>query len=112
MRIDEFQVVELEGSPSVRELLGQDIGTEVSLILVDMPPGDSVRLHRHAYAEIFIIQSGEATYRIGAETLGVKAPRILVVPARVPHAFVNTGKENLKQVDIHLSPKFITDWLE
>jgi mannose-6-phosphate isomerase-like protein (cupin superfamily) len=110
--MSELNVIELDGTPAIRELLGQDIGTDVSLILVDMPPGDSVRLHRHAYAEIFIVQSGSATYRVGEETMEVRAPRILVVPAGVAHAFTNTGAERLKQVDIHLSPKFVTEWLE
>jgi len=41
----------------------------------------------------------------------VHAARTLIVPATVAHAFVNSGETRLKQVDIHLSPKFITEWL-
>jgi mannose-6-phosphate isomerase-like protein (cupin superfamily) len=41
----------------------------------------------------------------------VVAPRTLIGPANVPHAFSNVGEAHLKQVDIHLSPKFITEWL-
>jgi mannose-6-phosphate isomerase-like protein (cupin superfamily) len=77
-----------------------------------MPPGDGVRLHRHAYDEIFIVQEGSATYRVGEETLEVEAPRTLIVRAGVAHAFINTGSGRLKQVDIHLSPRFVTEWLE
>jgi len=29
----------------------------------------------------------------------------------VPHSFTNVGDARLKQVDIHLSSKFITEWL-
>jgi mannose-6-phosphate isomerase-like protein (cupin superfamily) len=29
----------------------------------------------------------------------------------VPHGFTNVGDVRLKQVDIHMSPKFITEWL-
>jgi mannose-6-phosphate isomerase-like protein (cupin superfamily) len=94
------------------EFEGQSHGTSVSIILVDMPPGDKVRLHRHPYAEIFIVQEGRASYTVGSSTIDVVAPRTLIVPATVPHAFVNTGNQRLKQVDIHLSPKFITEWLQ
>ena len=90
----------------------QNQDTEISFIWVDMPPGGSVRLHQHPYKEIFIIQSGAATYTIGAATLQAHAGQILIVPANTPHKFVNTGARPLQQVDIHLSPRFITEWLE
>jgi len=90
----------------------QNQGVEISFIWVDMPPGGSVRLHQHPYPEIFIIQSGTATYTAGADTLQAHAGQILIVPANTPHKFVNTGGTPLQQVDIHLSPRFITEWLE
>ena len=36
--------------------------SEVSFIWVDMPPGGIVRLHKHPYKEIFIIQEGVSTF--------------------------------------------------
>lgn len=86
--------------------------TEISFIWVDMPPGDRVRLHKHPYKEIFIIQEGEATYTVGSETLAARAGQIIIVPAEQPHRFVNSGEGRLKQVDIHLSKQTITHWLE
>ena len=106
------QDVELKQFPSTREFIGEDFATGVCFILVEMPPGDGVRLHRHAYDEIFIVQEGSATYRVGEQTLEVEAPQTLIVRAGVAHAFTNTGSAQLKQVDIHLSPRFITEWLE
>jgi mannose-6-phosphate isomerase-like protein (cupin superfamily) len=94
------------------ELEGERYGAAVSFILVDMPPGAGVRLHRHPYEEIFIVQGGQASYTIGSSTLAVTAPRVVIVPAGVPHAFVNSGDDPLRQVDIHASPRFITEWLE
>ncbi|HYA99319.1 MAG TPA: hypothetical protein VED37_03800 [Ktedonobacteraceae bacterium] len=41
-----------------------------------------------------------------------KAGQIAIVPAGVPHKFVNSGSGRLLQVDIHHSPRFITHWLE
>ncbi len=86
--------------------------TEVSFIWVDMPAGDGVRLHQHPYKEIFIVQEGKATYTVGSTTLNAHTGQIIIVPANTPHKFRNTGKGELKQVDIHVSPKFITEWLE
>ena len=86
--------------------------TAVSFIWVDMPPGGRVRLHKHPYTEIFILQEGAATFTVGSATLQAHAGHIIMVPANTPHKFVNTGNRQLKQVDIHVSRQFITDWLE
>ena len=83
-----------------------------SLIFVDGPPGSGPRLHRHPYAEIFVIQEGQATFTVGAEVIAVRAGQILVAPAGIPHKFVNTGDGPLRQLDIHLSARFDTEWLE
>jgi mannose-6-phosphate isomerase-like protein (cupin superfamily) len=32
---------------------------------------------------------------------------IVVIPANMPHRFVNSGKTPLRQINIHASPKFI-----
>jgi mannose-6-phosphate isomerase-like protein (cupin superfamily) len=86
--------------------------TEVSFIWVDMPPGGSVRLHKHPYKEIFIVQEGVSTFTVDSTTLQAHAGQIIIVPADVPHKFVNNGDGQLKQIDIHISKEFITDWLE
>lgn len=88
----------------------QDIN--LSFIWVDMPPGEGVRLHKHPYPEIFIIQEGSATYTVGSTTVEAHAGQVILVPAETPHKFVNTGSTQLKQVDIHQNPKYITEWLE
>ena len=36
---------------------------------------------------------------------------ILAAPAGVPHRFVNSGDGPLRQIDIHVSPRFETEWL-
>jgi len=86
--------------------------TEVSFIWVDMPPGGFVRLHKHPYKEIFIIQEGVGTFTVGSETLEAHAGQVIIVPAEVPHKFTNLSNKPLKQVDIHVNKEFITDWLE
>jgi len=86
--------------------------TEVSFIWVEMAPGKGVRLHKHPYKEIFIIQEGRATFTVGTIELEARKGQIIIVPAETPHKFMNTGDQDLKQVDIHSSPLFITQWLE
>lgn len=86
--------------------------TEVSFIWVDMPPGASIRLHKHPYQEIFIVQEGISRFVVGASTIDAHAGQIILVPAQVPHKFMNAGNTRLKQIDIHVSKQYQTDWLE
>ena len=86
--------------------------TEVSFIWVDLPPQGVVRLHKHPYPEIFIIQEGIATFTVGTTTLEAHTGQIIIVPADMPHKFMNNSDRPLKQIDIHVSNQFITHWLE
>jgi mannose-6-phosphate isomerase-like protein (cupin superfamily) len=86
--------------------------TNVSFIWVDMPPGGAIRLHKHPYEEIFIIQEGLATFTVGSATLEARAGQVIIVPADVPHKFTNLSDKQLKQIDIHVNKQFITHWLE
>jgi mannose-6-phosphate isomerase-like protein (cupin superfamily) len=85
---------------------------EVSFIWVDMPPGGAIGLHQHPYPEIFIIQDGVATFTVGSTTLEAHTGQVIIVPAGLPHKFMNTSDRPLKQIDIHVSKQFITHWLE
>ena len=87
-------------------------GAPVSIILVDVPPGDGPRLHRHPYMEVFIVQEGTAMFTVGDATYDVGAGQIVIAPADAPHAFVNSGTGPLRQTDIHCHDRFITEWLE
>jgi mannose-6-phosphate isomerase-like protein (cupin superfamily) len=86
--------------------------TAITFIIVDAAPGEGVKLHSHPYAEIFIVQEGNGLFTIGDKTIEATGSQILIVPPNVPHKFINTGSGKLQQVDIHLNPKFITQWLE
>ena len=91
---------------------GEHGNTSVSFIYVDMTPGRGPRLHRHAYDEIFIILEGNATFTVGDEVVEVSAGDVLVGPANIPHKFVNSGPGPLRQVDIHITERIETEWLE
>jgi mannose-6-phosphate isomerase-like protein (cupin superfamily) len=103
---------ELPQSNFSRELEGYlHGGVGLSLILVDVEPGRGPSLHRHDYDEVFIVQEGLATFVAGEVEREVAAGEIVIVPAGVPHRFWNSGDGPLRQVDIHLSERFVTEWL-
>jgi mannose-6-phosphate isomerase-like protein (cupin superfamily) len=91
-------------------LQGHHLGAGVSLIVVDAPPGSGPKLHRHPYEEVFVVQEGTATFTSGDETIEAKGGQ--VVPAGVAHKFVNSGTGRPRQVDVHASERFVTEWLE
>jgi len=53
-----------------------------------------------------------STFDDGVSTVEVGPGRMAVVDAGQPHGFKNRGDGVLRQIDIHLSPRFITEWLE
>jgi mannose-6-phosphate isomerase-like protein (cupin superfamily) len=94
------------------EFQGRLLGASVSVLVVDAPPGGGPRLHRHPYEEVFVVQEGNATFTAGEETIEVSGGQVVVVPGGVAHKFVNSGDGRLRQVDIHASDRFVTEWLE
>jgi mannose-6-phosphate isomerase-like protein (cupin superfamily) len=70
------------------------------------------KLHRHPYKEVFIVQEGSVTFTAGDDIIEASGGQVIVVPAGVPHKFINSGNGPLRQVDIHASERFITEWLE
>ena len=104
---------DLSPSEIAYEFVGYDHGAiGASVIVVDAPPGSGPRLHKHPYAEIFVVLEGQATFTAGEAVIEAVGGQIVVVPAGVPHRFVNSGTGPLRQVDIHPNGQFITEWLD
>jgi mannose-6-phosphate isomerase-like protein (cupin superfamily) len=112
MQMRVIRQADLPWSAIAHELVGDDHDLDISVILVDSEPGRGPSLHKHPYAEVFIVLEGEATVSGGDEELVARAGDILIVPAGEPHGFVSSGDGPLRQIDIHLSPRFETEWLE
>jgi mannose-6-phosphate isomerase-like protein (cupin superfamily) len=103
---------ELPGDVISRDFVGeQHGGVGACVLFVDAGPGEGPRLHRHPYVEILIVLEGTSTFYDGEGQHEVGAGEMAVVEANQPHGFKNTGTGRLRQVDIHLSPRFITEWL-
>jgi quercetin dioxygenase-like cupin family protein len=94
------------------EFIGADHGdVPFSIILVHAAPGAGPRLHRHPYAEVFVIESGQATVRLGDESVVAHGGQIAIALPGVPHGFTNTGRDELRLTAIHGSGTFDTEWL-
>jgi mannose-6-phosphate isomerase-like protein (cupin superfamily) len=115
MSTQEVRIVkrdELPLSNIAREFVGADHGgVGICAILVDAAPGEGPSLHRHPYEEVFIMLEGTATFFLGEdERCEVGPDQVVVVPAGLWHGFVNSGDGPLRQIDIHVSPSFDTQW--
>lgn len=102
----------LPWSVIARELVGADHGSGLCVIFVDAEPGRGPSLHTHPYEEVLVILEGQATLDDGNEKRDVSAGDIVLIPPGQPHGFVNSGESRLRQIDIHVSPSFSTEWLE
>ena len=103
---------ELRNANNSLEFEGADHGgADVSFFLVTAGPGKGPSLHRHDYAEVFIVLEGSATFRAGDAEQEVSAGHVVVVPAGEPHG-VTASDDGSKQINIHASARFVTEWLE
>ena len=112
MAIQVFRTEELPRDVITRDFVGeQHGGVGACVLFVDARPGEGPRLHRHPYVEILIVLEGRSTFDDGESEREVGAGEMAVVDAGQAHGFVNNGPGILRQIDIHLSPRFITEWL-
>lgn len=84
----------------------------VSFFISNTPPGKGPRLHSHPYEEVFIIQEGLLTFTVGDELVEVVSGQIVIAPAGTQHKFVNTGSKNARHINIHVTSRMETTWLE
>jgi mannose-6-phosphate isomerase-like protein (cupin superfamily) len=103
---------QLPRSNIAREFVGDDHGgVTITFLIVDAEPGQGPSLHRHPYDEVLILLEGNATLDDGNATLEAGVGDVIVIPAGQPHGFVNSGNGRLRQIDIHASSGFATEWL-
>lgn len=95
------------------EIEGCHVGSNVSIIIVDHAAiGAGPATHSHPYPETFVVLEGNVEFNVAGERITMSAGSVLVAPAGTPHRFANLGPGRLRQVDIHSSDRFITDWLD
>ena len=91
------RIEQLPWSSIAHELVGAEHGLPVTILFVDAPPGRGPSLHRHPYAELFIVQEGEVTFTLGDAEVEARAGDVVVARPNEPHAFVNSGSLRLNR---------------
>ena len=92
-----------EAEQCVWEALRAQLPEDAVLISGQRITGDEVE----AELDLLVLWPG-----VGNAVIEVKGGQVAVVPAGVAHKFVNSGAGRLRQVDIHASDHFVTEWLE
>ena len=66
---------DLEHTRHAHEVEGVALDPDVpfSVILVHSGPGVGPKVHRHPYPEVFVVEAGEATFRLGDDEVVVTA---------------------------------------
>ena len=80
---------------------------QLSFFVTRFEPGDGPSLHVHPYAEVFLVQEGEATFTMGEREEVVRAASVVVVPGGTPHRFVTSGAGPSLVVSIHPSGEVV-----
>ncbi len=112
MSVQVLRQTDLPKSAIAHSLVGEDYGgIPASVLFVDAAPGQGPSLHKHAYAELFFVLEGDATFDDGEVKRNVRAGEVVIVSPNQPHAFMNSGVGPLHQIDVHLSPRFVREWL-
>ena len=112
VRLDELPAGRTADGSVVRSLEGEEFGlVGSSLLWGEMAPGFGPPLHRHPVEEVFLVLRGQATFTIEDSRIAAGAGHIVVVPAGVPHCFVNASEEPLLMHAFLASPRIDTEYV-
>ena len=103
----DLERIEAGPGKSIPLLEGAKHGYEsLSLILSESAPGGGLPLHTHDCEEVHSVDAGRGAYAIGDERFTLDGPFVLRIPAKMPHAFVNASRANLKITAAFGSPNY------
>ena len=97
------------GASRTMRFEGERYDSGISFFYVDNDPGMGPALHRHPYTETWLVIEGEATIRMGDDTVVAHAGDTAVVAPDTWHGFTNTGNGRLRIVCIHASPVMVQE---
>lgn len=98
------------GAGRNRMFVGAEHGAAVSYFFVDNEPGQGPDIHRHPYAETWVVLEGEARLTIAGKVSHAVAGDTATAPAREWHGFKNCGETRLRILCIHASDRIIQEW--
>ena len=102
----------LPGSDRADVFHGHEHGDlPISMFLVHNRPGDGPELHRHPYAEIFVLHAGQARFELDGSALTAGAGDVVIAPPGAAHRFTNAGTGELSMTCIHTAAEMASEWL-
>jgi mannose-6-phosphate isomerase-like protein (cupin superfamily) len=111
-RLVRLTLADLASSPTAALFEGHPrAGVDVSIFVTRTPPGATVELHVHPYAETFLLLEGRGRWTVGDEVAELEPEQLLVVPPDTPHGFRNTGDVPLLAVSAHERGTLRQRWL-
>lgn len=102
-------IADLPGRAVAKLFEGAEHGSPVSVFVSSHEPGDGPQLHRHPYAETFVMLEGHARFEADGESVEAGPGEIVIVPAGAAHRFENSGDVPLRQVSVHPSERVIQE---
>ncbi len=107
-----FDLADLGVSPTAALFEGHPrAGVDISIFVTRTPPGRTVELHVHPYAETFLLLEGRGRWTRGDDVVELQPDQILVVPPDTPHGFRNIGDVPLLVVSVHERGTLVQTWL-
>jgi quercetin dioxygenase-like cupin family protein len=101
----------LDGSDAADVFHGHEHGNvPISMFLVHNRPGDGPELHRHPYAEIFVLQADQARFELDGTELTARTGDVVLRPGGAAHRFTNAGRGELSMTCIHTAAEMTSDW--
>ena len=100
-----------KGAIASVEFEGVAYGAGISFFVGNVPPGRGPRPHRHPYAEICIVRSGQAELVVDGRAMLAGPGDIVMVGPGACHRLTSTGQEPLDMIAIHASERFIIEWV-
>jgi len=71
-------------------------------VLTRVEPGGKFRMHTDSYGHLFYFLSGEGAVWVAGEKTEARAGVVARIAAGVPHAYENTGAEDLLLVSLNI----------
>lgn len=81
-----------------------------SVMIATVAPGEGPPLHLHFTEEVQFIIEGAADFIVGDARFQIAESGVVHIPANTAHAFVNTGKTDLRVVTFFPTATYDTNW--
>jgi len=82
----------------------------LTVVVGESPPGQGVSLHSHDCDELILVHVGRGTYTVGETTIEAGSGDLVVIPAGVPHRWVNQTEEPLVHTAIFPTATFALEY--